>query len=300
MEMKIAKSLKWLLGVAAIVVVILLGCLFFLKNHAKKTWIAGFYPFDFDINVCVYDKDTSFDINALVVGEAFLKLLEDGKVRCTMIGTDISAEGECSLKWYIEDGKSYQVGLELCPKLMQGEYEFYEIQFWNDYECLATAKGTADVMVIIDEEKDKDYVFSIASWWLNSSECEFVYQIINNSDEELNIKLFTGRPENAIGKTVMTIVNHVDLREGTIDFTKEEVCEFPITIDAQKKAYIRYVLPLTEDGMFYNQTIYPALLCETDEGKEKMKLALGYKFTSPIITVTQKQIAEYIAERGTK
>lgn len=300
MEKKIAKSTKVILGVAVVIIVILLCCLFVLKSRAKNTWKEGIYPFDFDINVCVSDKDTSFGINSIVVGEEILNLVKEGNVRLVMTGPDTYAEGECRWSSYYENGKAYHVGLKLCPELIPGEYKFHEIQLWSGTECLAIAKGDAVFTIVEDKEEEIDCRFVLSDCRVDSFGYEFSFLIENKGTEQLEILDLDDRPESMIGQEKITIVNNIESQVHEFYDISPEICEFPVIIEPGKKAHMQYTIPITEEGMFYNEVICPALICAGKDTTEPVKVVLALRDITPIINVTQKQIAEYIAERGTK
>ncbi|MBP3610099.1 MAG: hypothetical protein J6J42_07180 [Lachnospiraceae bacterium] len=298
MEKKKSKGTKVALCVVIGVIAVLLCCLIGLKIQAEKKWKHGIYLHDFDICVNSYEEPM-FKVTTLIIGEEFLDIAGNGSLSCVMVGEEGTIPATCKMTYYCEAGKGYQAAFDIYPELGPGEYHFNEIQLWNGFECITAATGTARFNVMESEEElQEGYDFTLVNCWMNTSQCEFLYQLVNESDKEMEILSFEGRLHSFVEEEKITIVNNVDIEETNINFNTEKVFKTPLLLEAGKKAYIRYVVPLEEKERFTNLLAYPFLVYQSAEGKEPLKLLLNGYCIPSVLPVTQEQIVDYIAERG--
>lgn len=299
MRKRLDKTTKTVLGGSVFVVVALLCCLIGLKGQVDKKWREGIYLHDFDINVCCYEGKALLKLNTLLVGEDYLNLAKESSLKFVMTGEDVSVTADCQMAYFCEEGKGYQVAFDIYPEIAPGVYSFDEMQLWYGSTCLTVAKGTAQLNVIGHEEIEmqENYDFALVNCWMNTSGCEFIYQLVNNSNEDIEILSFDGRLKRFKEKEKITIVNNVEIEETNIDFIKEKSFEMPLILKEGKKAYIRYVVPLQETEIFSNLLVYPLLVYQSASRKEPLKMLLNGYCSAPAFSVTQEQITSYIAER---
>lgn len=292
------KTTKIILVISGVLMVVLLGCIIRLEKLAQEKWEDGIYFPDFYINAYCTDEP-QIKANILIVGDEYLELAQVGGLECIIKGKEYSIPAECQLVYYCDMGKYYQAEIDIYPEIIVGTYCFDEIQLWNQAKCVVKAQGDFELHVAESnqtEEREK-YDFSMVNWWMTESECEFIYEVVNRSSENMELLSLEGTLEEFKDIEVITIINNLDINEANIDFSFESTFTTPTIVEAKKKAYIRYVIPIQRIDAICNLLSYPALFYQTaDEVTECVLIDKSCNLS--ILPITQEQVVEYIGERG--
>ena len=301
-RMAIVLSVLLILTVCSTVIILGAG-----RTNAQLIKEKGLYLFENDIQIYadddastefninnIADEDTiiNFNINAIVVGDDIVEIMKSGNIICYLGNGENTVEAKISVLNINKANGYYDVVFVIACNLPEGHYLFDDLII-SDSKGENRWSASGDIEIIIEPKGSKTKIENSLTTFRNDEICEFVYTILNPTNDDIIISVINGNIQNSN----LLLINDVNMDNDIIDYTSFKKFSFPVTLSANKEAYFYYSIPINEQLSNTYLYLSPSVDYKVLGSDEINKLYFGLNSDPPIIQKKADDILKYINEK---
>ena len=275
----------------AITVVVLICAYVVILMISNAQWSKGLYLFENSIQIYTDDGNVEFDINAIVVGNNILEIVESENLKCYLKNGENTTEVEITALNINKVNHYYDVDFTISCNLSEGYYLFDDL-IVHELDGENSWSVSGDIEITVEPKAREPQIEKFLTAYRDNEMCEFIYTISNPTKDDIIISEMNGN----IQAVNLFLINDDALDNDIMEFANAKKFSFPVTVPANKQAHFYYRIPLNErlnDTYLY---ISPSIDYKVSGSDEIGKLYFKLNSNPPTIPKTINDILNYINE----